>query len=74
MRNITQHPTNITSDKYVYDEMLHKIADISNTTFRKHVLLKIYFKQAMFEKAKICQEIKVKKLKGCIADKALADT
>ena len=35
--------------------MLHKIADISSTTFQKHGLLKIYFKQGMFEKAKICE-------------------
>ena len=28
------HPT-FTSDKYAYDEMLHIIADISDTTFRK---------------------------------------
>ena len=27
-----------------------------------------------FKKAKICEEIKIKRMKGCISDKALAKT
>ena len=48
----------LTSGKYAYAEVLHMRADIFNTTFWK---------------AKICEEIKFKRIKGCIADKALAD-
>ena len=43
-----RHPT-LTSDKYAYGEVLHIIADISNTTFRK---------------AKIGEEIKNDRIKG----------
>ena len=31
----TKHHPTLTSDKYAYGEVLHIIADISNTTFRK---------------------------------------
>ena len=48
------HPT-LTSDKYAYGEVLHIIADISNTTFPK---------------GKISEEIKINRVKGCIGDKA----
>ena len=40
----TKHHPTLTSDKYAYGEVLHIIADISNTTFRK---------------AKISEEIKI---------------
>ena len=40
----TKHHPTLTSDKYAYGEVLHIIADISNTAFRK---------------AKISEEIKI---------------
>ena len=56
----TKSHQTLTSDKYTYGEMLHITNDISNTTFRK--------------KDKICKEIKIKRIKGCTAEEALADT
>ena len=40
----TKHQPTLTSDKYAYGEVLHIIADISNTTIRK---------------AEICEEVKI---------------
>ena len=35
VKSKTKHHPTLTSDKYTYGEVLHIIADISNTTFQK---------------------------------------
>ena len=71
----TKHNPTLTSDIYSYSEVLyisvvHKCCTYTHMCSTQQPISPIQ----PFKKAKICEQIKTKGRKGCIADKALADT